>query len=963
MTYGLGKALAKINFFKKMSGIVLSGAKIKEGDISSEEVRALDALFTRMHAGFFTSYEAVSLISYKKNAEEDAKFSENTRIHPIYSASTNQAFELRSEIIRQGQPVVNFQVLGVNQDRRSDFVLYDAPQVEMDKAVVVTAGNHRTLWECASLLEERLTNEGISYQQPLIIQDTEFWQEFVGEFSSDPETVNFFKSKNVYFLSGVEETSRLLSELSFGAKIDPEDVVIELGQNDQVPSPKVVFATHDPIKTDQKQKALIEFGINNKIIWAMNLLGRYEIPDEEEYSGAGNALFKMKVFLGHVARMGRDAFLQKALAEGFSEAQVDETLFLANDGSLSFLLENDKGERFTQIFSDPRYFSELEGVVSTKRMGPAEQLAPATQAKSFQGITNATYAKVTEVCADDTRFSIEDLCGYDVSIDMAISFKRFFELYDKYVEEGLPDGSKEHDDIIDFIAAHHTYVSADVQKIGLLRTPQFETDREIKDDSASTEHFLTVRKGDKVSRVRNRDWELQTPNAHSLRGLIQSLGCVAREYQPEITADGKINVKIVTPEALYRSRRTEGFYEMMRELSRIDPDLRVKGLGVQNQFRTVRKKPSYVSRRVTDNFGMAARSHRQEVRQLLDKHGILYIPGDTNPQGALAVLYQYLLISSAIVRQQVFLPNAPRIVFEAGSFRDEFLSNVLWLKDLGLFGQKIDHVMVLTENPEESARVISQLARKSTFAPFITKGYESNGVAVNEDCMIVSGYGSAFSKDANGNREAREIGYAIAKMGISLKTGGGKEGRMQALADGFLQAKHDMRQKGIFYPNQLILIQCRATMDLEKRYQPSAHLDLGPEDVVFRCYGTIEERRYDIQACHRPFAIAGGVGTFEEFNCELIDCLENKKLEGYRLYMVNQRMHNGQLNLVGVWDRLRETLGKYMPASAVDYVSTPEELIHNLGRDREQMIASGMMLFVPPQSKGQSNVLVLAHNA
>lgn len=226
---------------------ILSGKKIvASARASGFPVDDFMKTFTRMHAGFFTPYEPQTLVILPEYDHLPSAPFGNSKIHPVPVALHDQAQALINSAIDAGNDVLPFEVLGMDQRRRSDLFYHGAPQLPGDRALVLTPGGVQSLWEANRVLIERLADPHVIRRQPLIIQDAAFWAEYIGDAE---EFDKAFAGKSVYLSSDPAETSGLLSALDFGMKTSPRELRALAREVPQLSNP--VFCLCD----DRQEKA------------------------------------------------------------------------------------------------------------------------------------------------------------------------------------------------------------------------------------------------------------------------------------------------------------------------------------------------------------------------------------------------------------------------------------------------------------------------------------------------------------------------------------------------------------------------------------------------------------------------------------------------------------------------------------------------------------------------------------
>ena len=367
--------------------------------------------------------------------------------------------------------------------------------------------------------------------------------------------------------------------------------------------------------------------------------------------------------------------------------------------------------------------------------------------------------------------------------------------------------------------------------------------------------------------------------------------------------------------------KTNSVQDLKKALEEYDINFRL-GTGYWEKFNHI------VKQGLAYEFADAASFHRKHIRDLLNENDFLYIPRDcvaTSPRTELEFL---LLVSSAMVQRQVFTKDAPFIIMEKGPFADKVIDIFKSLKNMGLIGQKFEHLVKLTDGPQQSAKEINaimHLIPPAKRQPMTL--HEIKTIPMPENFTAVM-YCSASNKNANWVPENEDIAFKLATIGSDLKIGGGKEGMMKAAADGYMRGLAHQVAQGVEPKGKLHLIQCKATVTIEGEYEiPEQYAHLS-KYIEKRCYETIEERRYDLQKSHLSLGSAGGIGTFEELICELIAAHNGEKDFGnYKFHLFSQSGSLPDGTQGRVFDFIDPLMRPILPHGMVDTIRTKEEMI------------------------------------
>ena len=441
--------------------------------------------------------------------------------------------------------------------------------------------------------------------------------------------------------------------------------------------------------------------------------------------------------------------------------------------------------------------------------------------------------------------------------------------------------------------------------------------------SSDTEHFFEAKGHSGKSRAQVPEWVKDGPNAVTFRMMMDAVSAEKSDASADLSRTTKMrSPKIAVPSMLLGNKgKTDSVRELKKELKKLDINFKMD--------------PEYWKRfnhaandNLTYEFGEAASYHRKNIRDLLSENDFLYIPRDCAPKTSREKLEFLLLVLSAAVQRQVFTKDAPFIIMERGQFATEFMEIFKALKNMGLIGQRIEHLMKITDGPEQSAQEIKAIMhlippakRQAMYLP------ETKAIPMPDNHTSVM-YCSASNNNADWTAQIEDIAEMIALQQQDFKLGGGKEGQMEAGADGYMRGLNKLHAAGIESKGRLHLIQCDATKTLEGNYEIPEHYKHLERYVEKRCYKTIEERRYDLQKSHLTIGAAGGLGTLEEFVCELLAALYGEKdRKTYKFHLFSQSGVKPDGTVGRVYDFMDDLLRPILPHGMVDVIRTKEEMI------------------------------------
>lgn len=852
--------LEKLNFYADVSSRIVNGDKINPRDYSPILIQDLKSVAARIYTGFFSPLEPQSLVIEEGWGSDEIAQMGLTTSHPLMGA-----------LVKEGQAIANNHpnalVFGSQATGR------DLKAPKTTGASILTKGDFVALAQAITEIQYRLNHKKSGPFAPLIIQDRRFWGSL---FINEPSVVQDLKKSGIYVVGRPEDAHDILAT----AKQDPKS---SHRSAYKVTKPDNIFASTDQIKTGHNTVAQSSY--EGEFSVAHTVLGPSRIPVEETKSYAGNALVKMVA-------------LMRLSLERLQGKETDNSLLSVHDGGVAFFLMNDKGERYTELFTDPEFFPFSAEFMNKILAGPGVELAELYKSSpNFKTVMDALYAKVEDVCKKDKRFKPTDLMGVDTAIQMAIPAKEFFKIYEvsKARHPDLND-----DQICEQIALRHAVTVGDMQKVKLLKEPQYNSEPL----SIDTEHYIEAEGHVGKSRAQVPEWMTAGPNAVSYHMLMNAVGAkrIGGEGQQAYWREGKINLKVAVPGMLsgLSGKNSHNLSSLKSELGEHGIKFRM-GTDYWSHFRD-----SNGSNGAALDFNHAADTHRQNIRKILAAHDFLYIPKDCTPPTQKAKEEYLLLISSAMVQRQVFKRNAPFIVMEKGPLADDVIEIFKSLKNGGLIGQRFEHLVYLTDGPKQSADVINSISRMKRPTVRHTPKMEQAIKLDEPENYTATIYCSASNKNAVWKADVEAYSTFLALQGIDLKLGGGNDGMMKASADGYMKGLAEIVKRGETPKGKLHLIQCDDTVTIEGDYEIPAQFKQLDAYIDRRCYATIEERRYDLQRSHMSVGGPGGLGTFEEIDCELL--AEKNGEKELDLYLLSQSFAQPDGQIGYVYDYLPKVL-------------------------------------------------------
>jgi predicted Rossmann-fold nucleotide-binding protein len=873
--------------YERAAFSLIRGEKIEPGDYSPEVRAALLKQSDIMHRAQNIASEPQCYIPGEAHAFIDPKYRGKTHIHPIPVNLLHQAERLRTEFIRNGKPVIPFKVYGLSASERKDPDF----RISMDEAGLLLPGDFIAMGQAMREIAERSRQDKIHHMAPVIVHNEgHYWEPLLQK--SWPATKDELAKLNVFVSSGTKDTIDLLTQLPFGRKIAPQDIVLDTGMSGRRVPKSIIYATSDLIKYGHAEYALKQTGVET-MRTAFDIFGPFPAGMEEQYSLEGNAEDKLRSLHEYLEKMGADKVEALVRRHGY---RIDDTDILVQDSGLGFCLEKEDGARRIDLFS-AKLFPDAHHRLNPMQMSPGVELANIKRAGGLERMMLNLEQSVEEFYP---FFSRPDLAAYNQCVYMTVPLTSIL----KSIREGR-----------EFDLNHLGVVSVfSGEKLAVSPEPQFpENEPHIE---LETENYL-IPPGQTQTRAQIPDWFVGGVNVKGFHGLLRLMGAEPDTNRPAPvqTLGWKLLDVLGTVEAL-SGRRSSGPKRMKSILKEFNIATRLK--------------PDYWDR-YRENYNNAANGYHAGMRKMLRESSIFYFePLHSGEAGDADKVRRYLPLLKAIVGRQVSAGTARIVADQAAAF--EVVELASHKKRIGLVQQRIQDLMTLAKDEKDAARKIAQIVHgglKPTTP--VERRFYSDGQVENSDCMTVTTYFSAHSCNKTLVTQAHHLGYLMAVNGISLKVGGGNEGLMRAVSDGFQDGKRELAGKGYDFPNQLILIQGVDTEALERPYEGGG---------IYRCHKNFEERIRDLQKADIEIAGAGGTGTDEEifstFDSRLHGLIDPKRIP---FIFFNQHVETAE-GMVGVHDPYKTMFSdKFMKEMNADHwTQTPVETAKLCCEFRDRMM-------------------------
>ena len=893
--------LKKLRLLDKTAVGILLGQKIPFLTSNADLRETFYELAGRMHAAHFIAAEPQTYVTLAEYRDFDPKYMGKTTLHALGGALFRQAESLKDIAIQKGLPITPFEVFGLNWDKRQaakegeDFI------ADPGKIPVLTRGDLTSFAQALNLIRQRQDNPGVRYTVPVVIQNSDhFWEPLLNtngpHWKQEREKL---RRLNIHVTSGRAETADLLATLSYGQKINPADISHTLGISSGDPDPDIAFATTDLLKFEQSVVGHKSVGASGLMRRLIEIIGPYQSPTEESYSHEANAEDeKFRAIYNVFKDLGTNKVRVLFAQHGYKDITKLKTL--SHDGGLGFCLENAKGERRIDLFT-PEHFPNSVHKLNPTQMSPGVELAYLKRTDGLEITMERLFARVREIVAEDPRFTVDDLRAYDTSLFVSANLSAMLDAIDR--------GEDYDPHLLQITSVFEAHVLRVSEK------PQFTPSQKTR--VAETENYL-IPEGETRTRSMVPDWASTGPNAISYKLMRLYMGASndLDEREPEVSPLAKRKLKrmglLATPEMVMGQRSPAAFQAVKHSLLRdfkistqLGPAVWHAYRGYPEEFYTAASlKPSN-------------QAYLSNMRGLLDEANVTYFGPPDRPLTDEQKVDAYLLLLKGMVRNQVY--NHTEIVADRYAAA-EVLRLLEHKQMLGLVGQQTKHLLNLVDTVAEATEKIAEIVRMGL--PRITpvrRHFYQDGQIENNQCMVMTVYLSASNCNREALNEAWRLGYLAKLNGFTLKTGGGNDGLMKAINDGFMSGEEELLRKGYIFPNQLINIQCVDTEAIEKPYLGGG---------IYRCHPHFEGRKADLQDSDFSAAIYGGIGTDEE-----IFGWAKSVLTGridplvHPMWLMNSQM-DSSFGKVGVYDPYQRIFSeRFRQKINMNFTSTVEGII------------------------------------
>lgn len=900
--------------FERAALTLLRGEKINQS-FNTLIAMPLYNLLQRMHAAHLIAAEPQSYVQLIRNAGFDTKFLGNTHIHPQSSALLEEAQSLLSVCEQKGKPISNFEIFGLNHDKRSAWRDEDDFKIDQGKVGVLVPGDITSLWQAMNLIRQRTENPEVRFTSPIIIQNTgHFWESlFTNSTAHWSKEVKALERLNIFVSAGAVETADILATVPFGRKMDAQDVQLKLTDAPPVLAEQEVFFTTDSVKLGHTIRGQEHFYAGDSVRRGIDVIGPFPSADEQTYSLEGNADDKMGgTYERHaklVATIGRAGVEKLYTDAGLDVAKVK---VITNDGGWLTTLENKSGERKIDLFPE-RLFPNTAHKLNPIQMGPGVEYAYMKRTDGLEYMMTNLEKRVGEIVErPGSRFRRGDLSVYDTSVFMSVPLSRMLDA----IEAGDPYDAAELG-VVSVFASH---------KLGIADKPYRGPYTGVVD---TIDYFIPKEPhGNLLTRSQIPDWFMRGPNveAHRLSKMVRNV--VPREAETvEAGHKSKINMGILgSLDALTQRRSSDALDDLK---ARLLAEFKVSTRLGPQYWDTYRNRPELVLKQAG---GSTNTAYLAGTRKMLDSSRVFFAGNTSRETLSDKQKVKHLgPILDASVRNQVF--NHIDLVIDADSPVGKIALDLIQRKqELGFVQQRTEHIAHFVQGNEAAASKINEIVRrKPIHTKQIKRQFFSDGQVEKHDCATAVVYCSATNCNKALLNQYDRLGYLLAINGFSLKVGGGNDGLMKAVADGFNKGKKELLEKGYDFPNQLILIQCVDTEAIEKRYEGEG---------LYRCHGSIKPRMADLQQALVHINGAGGLGSDREYLGDL-----ESRMEGLIDPAKNQMIwFNNQMQTtkgtVGVHDFYKDTFStQFLKGLGADnWTLTAEETVAQACLFREKQM-------------------------
>ncbi len=855
----------------------------------------------RMHAAHFISAEPQTFVEDAAYRHVDPKYMGRSTLHSISTALHRQAESLKGIAIQKGVPITPFEVFGLNHSKRETTKAGQDFEADPGKIPVLTRGDHVAFTQAMNVARRREENPDIRYTVPIILQNSDhYWQAvFKTNDPSWPAEKEHLKRLNVHFTSGRAETVDLLAALPYGQKIQPQDIQVDFGVPAGPADPNLAFATTDLLKFDQTDVGHQELNANGLLRRLLEIVGPFQSPTEESYSYEGNAEDeKFRAIYNLFKTLGTPAVRQLFSTRGYGDP--DQVKIVSHDGGLGFCLENAAGERRIDLFTE-EHFPNSVHKLNPLQMSPGVELAYLKRTEGLEVTMERLSNRVREIVAEDPRFTVDDLCAYDTSMFVGGALNKMLEAIDRG-EEYDPVG-------LGIVSVF------DAQKLKVSEKPQFAPHQ--TNHVPETENYL-IPYGETQTRSLLPDWVLKGPNVTSYKLMRAYIGAsndpAAFSPRLELSSTEPIRMGLLGTPEMINTGEASASYDAVDRYLQSNHNIFTQRPNVWRVAYKDRPRPAFIAA----STGQPSNPHYlSNMKNLLNHSSVLYFGKPDQPFTDEQKVDAYLLLIKAMVRNQVY--NRTENVVDRVAYAD--VIRLLEHKQaLGLVGQQTKHLIHAVNGPEEAAKKIAEIVRKNLpdHTP-VNRHFFTDQQVENKECPVLTVYLSASNCNKEALDDAWKLGFLAKANGITLKTGGGNDGLMKAVNDGFMAAEKELLAKGYNFPNQLINIQCVDTEAIEKPYEGGG---------LYRCHPDIEARKADLQACDGSAVIDGGIGTDEEIIGRMKSALLGLINPQTNPQWVMNSQRDSVNGKVGVYDPYREMFSaQFLKEMNFNFVSTPEGII------------------------------------
>lgn len=491
-----------VSFFLAKTLKLIDGRKV-DASLSqpTKQVSMLYDLLLGMHRFHLVAPEPQSFLRLNKhrNGDRNGALLGKTHIHPVSAALRQDAEHLKSICQLKGLPVADFEVLGLDWAKRQSS--QQGAEFNSDKVTVLAAGDIVAFQQAMDIISQR--EKGID-GPPIIIQNTNrLWGDALQPLIKGWKRQNRnLTDMGIYFSSGATETADILAHFDQYPKIAAEDITFKLASFPEIKNPLYLFATTDEKKLTEIKTGLKMSGTTGRIRTVFDILGKYEITPEEKYSFEGNAEEKMEALIARIKMLGIDTVEKLLSAHGYHDPS--EVILMTNDGGLGFCMENDQGQRETNLFTK-EFFPESYHRMNPTQMSPGVELAYLMRTIGLETAMLQLGKSVQNIVKRSKGvFKPEDLRAYDTSLQMFVPLSRVLD-------------AVKHDRPCDLQSLEVVSVFAGA-RLKVSQSPKGPRDGKVE-----TINYLRV-PDSMLVRAEDPEWVVNGPNAKSFRELMAYAG-------------------------------------------------------------------------------------------------------------------------------------------------------------------------------------------------------------------------------------------------------------------------------------------------------------------------------------------------------------------------------------------------------------------------------------------------------